>query len=60
MFGKLQKHHRGLPFPSDDTVKAEVQNWLREQNVSFQPQGLENVIVLYDECLNKFGDQVKK
>jgi hypothetical protein len=29
VFGKLKKHLRGRGFPSDDTVKAEVQKWLR-------------------------------
>jgi hypothetical protein len=30
-----------------------VQNWLREQDVvSFHRQGLENLILCYDKCLN--------
>jgi hypothetical protein len=29
VFGKMKKHLRGRRFPSDDTVKAEVQKWLR-------------------------------
>jgi hypothetical protein len=37
-----------------------VQKWLREQDVSFYRQGLENLIVRYDKCLIKFGDYVKK
>jgi hypothetical protein len=35
---------------------AEVQKWLRQQDVSFYLQGLENLIVGFDKCLNMFGD----
>jgi hypothetical protein len=38
-----------------------VQKWLREQGVvSFYRQGLANLIVCYDKCLNKFGNYVEK
>jgi hypothetical protein len=36
-----------------------VQKWLWEQDVSFCRQGLENVIVRYDKCLNKLGNYVE-
>jgi hypothetical protein len=55
MFGKLMKHYQDwqFPHPSDDAVKAEVQMWFWEQDISFYCQGLEN-LVRYDKCLNKF------
>jgi hypothetical protein len=48
------------PSPSDNTVNAEVQEWFREPDTSLYRQGSENIIVLYDRCLNKFGDEVEK
>jgi hypothetical protein len=57
---ETEKRLRGRRFPSDDTIKAEVQKWLLEQDVPFYSQGLENVIIYYDNCLNKFGDYVEK
>jgi hypothetical protein len=36
-----------------------VQKWLREQDVSFCPQGLENLVVFYEKCLNDFGNYVE-
>lgn len=51
-FGKLKKLLWGRRFPFDDSVKAEVQKWLRELNVSLYRQGLENIIFPYDRCLN--------
>jgi hypothetical protein len=45
---------------TNDTIKAEVQKWLWEQDVLFYRQGSENVIVLYEKCLNKFRDCVEK
>jgi hypothetical protein len=50
VFSVYQTHLCGRLFPSDDTVKAEVEKWLREQEVSFYRQGLENVIVNYDSA----------
>jgi hypothetical protein len=52
-----QWHRR---FSPDDTVKAEVKKCLREQNVSFYRQGLENLVVRYDKCLNKFGNCMQR
>jgi hypothetical protein len=41
MFGTLRKHFQGrrFPRPGDETAKAEVQKWLREQDISFHCQG---------------------
>jgi hypothetical protein len=36
-----------------------VQKWLQEQKVSYH-QGLENLTVCYDKCLNNFGNYVEK
>jgi hypothetical protein len=41
-------------------VVVKVQKWLQEQDISFYHQGLENLIVCYDRCLNKFGDCLEK
>jgi hypothetical protein len=60
MFGRLKKHIRRRRFPSHDAVKADVQKLLREQNVSLYRQGLADLIVRYDKCLDKFGDYVAK
>jgi hypothetical protein len=43
-----------------NTVKAEVQKWLPEQDVCCYRQGLENLIVCFDKCLITFGDHVEK
>jgi hypothetical protein len=60
--GKLKKKKRlrGGRFPSGDTVKVEVQKCLREQDVFFHREGLENLIICYDKCLNKFGNNVER
>jgi hypothetical protein len=42
------KSIRGRRFPTDDTVEAEVQKWLREQDVSSYRQGSENLIVYHE------------
>jgi hypothetical protein len=47
-------------FPPDDTAKAEVQKWLRDEDVFFYRQNLENLIVRNDRCLNKFAGYSKK
>jgi hypothetical protein len=39
---------------------ADVQELLREQDITFYRQGLENNVVYYDKCLNKFEDYVEK
>lgn len=53
---------RKKTFPrSDDTVKAEAQKCLREQDVSFYRQSSQNVILHYDtEQLISFSDYVEK
>jgi hypothetical protein len=55
-----EKHLRGRRFQSDVTVKTKAQKWLREQNVSFNRQDLENLIVRYDKCLNNFADYLER
>jgi hypothetical protein len=37
-----------------------VQKRLQEQDISFYYQGLENHIVCYEQCLNKFGNHEEK
>jgi hypothetical protein len=37
-----------------------VHKWLREKDFSFFRQGLDNLIVCYDKCLNKFRSYVEK
>jgi hypothetical protein len=41
-------------------TRGREQKWLWEQDFSFYRQGLENLIVSYDKCLNKFGNFVEK
>jgi hypothetical protein len=48
------------PSPFDDTFKAEVKKWLREQDLSFYCQVLDNLTVGSVTCMNKLGDKVKK
>jgi hypothetical protein len=55
VFGKLKDISEARRFPSDDTVKSEVQKRLQQKDVSFYLQGLEDLIVRYEKCLNKFG-----
>jgi hypothetical protein len=43
---------RGRRFSCDDTVKAEVQKWLRKCDVATFRKGVEN-LVRCDRCLNK-------
>jgi hypothetical protein len=60
VFDKLRKYLGHRRCPSDDTVKAGVQKWLREQDVCCYRQGLENLIVRYGKCLNRFGSYVEE
>jgi hypothetical protein len=59
MFFQFAKHLQDWQFPSVNTMKAEVQKWLWEQDI-FHCQGFENLIVHYDRCLNKFWVCVEK
>jgi hypothetical protein len=59
-FGKPKRHLRGRRFPSYDTVKAKVQKWLREQDISFHRRVFQNLILRYDKCLKRFGKCVEK
>jgi hypothetical protein len=36
-----------------------VQKWLWEQDIIYN-QGLENLVIWYDKCLKKFGNNVEK
>ncbi|KAJ8893831.1 hypothetical protein PR048_006432 [Dryococelus australis] len=50
LFGKMKCRQ----FASDDKLKDGVK-WLNEQDATFYHQGMENIILQYDKCLNKFG-----
>jgi hypothetical protein len=48
---KKRQQLGGLRVPSDGTVKAEVQKWVRERDVTSCRQGAENIVVHCDKCL---------
>ncbi|GBN98540.1 hypothetical protein AVEN_76044-1 [Araneus ventricosus] len=50
------KHHLGGNHYNDDAeVKTAVTSWLLDLAASFYEEGIQNLVVRYDKCLNKLG-----
>jgi hypothetical protein len=47
-------------FSSDDEVKTAVQHWVKTLAADFFDEGIQKLVLRYDECLNKGGDYVEK
>ena len=60
LFGPLKRGLAGQHFGNDNEVKEAVRQWLRCQPDSFFRQGIENLVVRWDKCLNTLGDYVEK
>ncbi|GBN57507.1 hypothetical protein AVEN_20906-1 [Araneus ventricosus] len=55
------KHHLCVNnYNDDEDVKTAVTSWLLEQAASFFEEGIQNLVVRYDKCLNKLGSFVEK
>ncbi|GBM91291.1 Histone-lysine N-methyltransferase SETMAR [Araneus ventricosus] len=52
------KHHLGGN--DDEDVKTAVTSWLLEQAASFYEEGIQNLVLRSDNCLNKLGRFVEK
>ena len=44
----------------DDSVKTIVLQWLSHQAENFYDEGIKNLVVRYDKCLNIGGNCVEK
>ncbi|GBL96274.1 hypothetical protein AVEN_118801-1 [Araneus ventricosus] len=53
------KHHLGGNHYKED-VKTAVTSWLSEQAAIIYEEGIQNLVVRYDKCLNKLGSFVEK
>ncbi|GBN07634.1 hypothetical protein AVEN_228391-1 [Araneus ventricosus] len=60
LFRPLRHHLGGNHYNDDEDVKTAVTSWLLEQAASFYEEGIQNLVVRYDKCLNKLGSFVEK
>ncbi|GBN35142.1 hypothetical protein AVEN_185117-1 [Araneus ventricosus] len=60
LFRHLKHHVSGNHYNDDENVKTAVTSWLSEQETSFYEEGIQNLVVRYDKCLNKLGSFVEK
>ncbi|GBM60594.1 hypothetical protein AVEN_83537-1 [Araneus ventricosus] len=60
LFRHLKHHLGGNHYNDDEDVKTVVTSWLSEQAASFYEEGIQNLVVRYDKCLNKPGSFVEK
>lgn len=60
LFRHLKEHLGGKRFGSDEEVKTAVNTWFSEQAAEFFEEGIQNLVVRYDKCLNKHGNYVEK
>ncbi|GBL84136.1 Histone-lysine N-methyltransferase SETMAR [Araneus ventricosus] len=60
LFRHLKHHLGGNHYNADEDVKTAMTSWLTEQAASFYEEGIQNLVVRYDKCLNKLGSFVEK
>ncbi|GBL94827.1 hypothetical protein AVEN_197511-1 [Araneus ventricosus] len=60
LFRHLKHHLGGNHYSDDEDMKTAVTSWLSEQAASFYEEGIRNLVVRYDKCLNKLGSFVEK
>ncbi|GBM43208.1 hypothetical protein AVEN_76348-1 [Araneus ventricosus] len=60
LFRHLKHHLGGNHYNDDEDVKTAATSWLLEQAASFYEEGIQNLLVRYDKCLNKLGSFVEK
>ncbi|GBL96459.1 Histone-lysine N-methyltransferase SETMAR [Araneus ventricosus] len=60
LFRHLKHHLGGNHYNDDEDVETAVTSWLLEQATSFYEEGIQNLVVKYDKCLNKLGSFVEK
>jgi hypothetical protein len=60
MFLHLKNHLGGQRHNDDDSVKTTVLQWLSHQAANFYDEGIKNLVVQYDKCLNIGGNYVEK
>ncbi|GBM68315.1 Histone-lysine N-methyltransferase SETMAR [Araneus ventricosus] len=60
LFRHLKHHLGGNHYNDDEDVETAVTSWLSEQAAGFYEEGIQNLVVRYDKCLNKLGSFVEK
>lgn len=60
LFCHLKKNLGGKHFGNSDEVKVAVSKWLSEQAADFYEEGMQNLVLRHDKCLNKQGNYVEK
>ncbi|GBO38618.1 Histone-lysine N-methyltransferase SETMAR [Araneus ventricosus] len=60
LFRHIKHHLGGNHYNDDEDVRTAVTSWLLEQVASFYEEGIQNLVVRYDKCLNKLGSFVEK
>jgi histone-lysine N-methyltransferase SETMAR len=58
LFLHLKKFLRGKQF--DDDLNDAVQKWLTSQVAAFYEEGIQELVLRYDKCLNNGGEYVEK
>jgi len=60
MFGPLKEALGGLRFDDDEQVENFVRNWLQTRPSSFYDTGIKKRPILWQKCIEKGGNYVKK
>lgn len=60
LFHNLIEHLGGKRFGSDEEVKTVVNTWFSELVAELFEEGIQNLVVRFDKCLNKHGNYVDK
>ena len=60
LFPNLKQHLRGQRFSTDDKLKYETEEWLKEQSELFYFTGIEKLRQRYELCIEKGLDYVEK
>ncbi|GBM27897.1 hypothetical protein AVEN_256692-1 [Araneus ventricosus] len=60
LFRHLKHNLSGNHYNEDKNMKTAVTSWLSEQAASVYEEGIQNLVVRYDKCLNKLGSFVEK
>jgi len=56
----LKKFQGGKWLDDDNDLKDAVQKWLTSQVGAFYEEGIQNLVLRYDKCLNNGGEYVEK
>jgi len=59
-FPHLKRDLKGTHFTSDDEVKQAVTSWIKQITPEFFIDGMRNLVLRWEKCIEQQGDYVKK